>query len=266
MALIKCSECGKEISDKASACPNCGCPIKIENAETTNNTSQNQSNNKSNKKIIIIILLVMFVIMLLCAGFIFYLKVVQPQKTEERKNATYKEAIELLENGKYEEGKDLLQTISEYKDVNHILDQIEWESYAYEAINCVKPHLKNPDSFQLYEIIFYAPKDEDGITITDTRNMRPIILMHYGAQNGFGGNTTGYAICNYEWDNREYNFVGSCKSLNEKDYNEKDIEEMIICKTINIFRNDYDAIGNVDLNRIKTVLKNDAYITNKIIK
>lgn len=26
MALIKCSECGKEISDKANSCPNCGCP------------------------------------------------------------------------------------------------------------------------------------------------------------------------------------------------------------------------------------------------
>lgn len=26
MALIKCSECGKEISDKAKTCPNCGCP------------------------------------------------------------------------------------------------------------------------------------------------------------------------------------------------------------------------------------------------
>lgn len=26
MALIKCTECGKEFSDKAPACPNCGCP------------------------------------------------------------------------------------------------------------------------------------------------------------------------------------------------------------------------------------------------
>lgn len=26
MALIKCPECGKEISDKAPTCPNCGCP------------------------------------------------------------------------------------------------------------------------------------------------------------------------------------------------------------------------------------------------
>jgi predicted butyrate kinase (DUF1464 family) len=27
MALIKCSECGKDISDKAAACPGCGAPI-----------------------------------------------------------------------------------------------------------------------------------------------------------------------------------------------------------------------------------------------
>ena len=27
MALIKCNECGKEVSDKANTCPNCGAPI-----------------------------------------------------------------------------------------------------------------------------------------------------------------------------------------------------------------------------------------------
>ena len=27
MALIKCNECGKEMSDHAKQCPNCGCPI-----------------------------------------------------------------------------------------------------------------------------------------------------------------------------------------------------------------------------------------------
>lgn len=27
MALITCIECGKEVSDKAKSCPNCGCPI-----------------------------------------------------------------------------------------------------------------------------------------------------------------------------------------------------------------------------------------------
>jgi uncharacterized membrane protein YvbJ len=27
MALIPCDECGKEISEKAAACPNCGAPV-----------------------------------------------------------------------------------------------------------------------------------------------------------------------------------------------------------------------------------------------
>ena len=29
MALIKCEDCGKEISDKAKACIHCGCPINL---------------------------------------------------------------------------------------------------------------------------------------------------------------------------------------------------------------------------------------------
>ena len=28
MAMIKCPECGKDVSDRASSCPNCGCPIE----------------------------------------------------------------------------------------------------------------------------------------------------------------------------------------------------------------------------------------------
>ena len=30
MAFVKCPECGKEISDKATQCIHCGCPIEIE--------------------------------------------------------------------------------------------------------------------------------------------------------------------------------------------------------------------------------------------
>lgn len=29
MAMIKCPECGKDVSDKAKCCPNCGCPIEF---------------------------------------------------------------------------------------------------------------------------------------------------------------------------------------------------------------------------------------------
>lgn len=33
MALIICEECGKEFSDKATACPNCGCPVSANGAD-----------------------------------------------------------------------------------------------------------------------------------------------------------------------------------------------------------------------------------------
>ena len=34
MALIKCRECGKEVSDKAKKCVHCGCPIEKENIDS----------------------------------------------------------------------------------------------------------------------------------------------------------------------------------------------------------------------------------------
>lgn len=33
MALIKCVECGREISDKSDVCIYCGCPVKIKNLQ-----------------------------------------------------------------------------------------------------------------------------------------------------------------------------------------------------------------------------------------
>lgn len=36
MALIKCSECGKEISDKATTCIQCGAPLKTNNQISVN--------------------------------------------------------------------------------------------------------------------------------------------------------------------------------------------------------------------------------------
>ena len=35
MSLIKCKECGKEISDQAAACPNCGAPVQVAAAAET---------------------------------------------------------------------------------------------------------------------------------------------------------------------------------------------------------------------------------------
>ncbi|MBQ7421801.1 MAG: WG repeat-containing protein [Prevotella sp.] len=51
MALIKCSECGHEVSEKASVCPNCGCPIQSEGNPSVKGTSvEPQPQKKGNGK------------------------------------------------------------------------------------------------------------------------------------------------------------------------------------------------------------------------
>ena len=40
MALIKCKECGKEISDAADSCPHCGFPLKQESNNDENITKK----------------------------------------------------------------------------------------------------------------------------------------------------------------------------------------------------------------------------------
>ena len=49
MALIKCKECGHEVSDKASRCPNCGCPIQTGGNQSVNETNvESQPEKKGN--------------------------------------------------------------------------------------------------------------------------------------------------------------------------------------------------------------------------
>ena len=46
MAIIRCPECGKEVSTEAVACLNCGYPVaKILNSESQTNITVNQTDN-----------------------------------------------------------------------------------------------------------------------------------------------------------------------------------------------------------------------------
>jgi len=45
MALINCTECGKEISDRAVCCPNCGCPVELSEVES-NSEGKDQNSGK----------------------------------------------------------------------------------------------------------------------------------------------------------------------------------------------------------------------------
>lgn len=60
MALINCKECGKEISNKATTCPNCGNPI---------NDDTYTKEIKASKKVAIFIIAILVVVCII--GFIF---------------------------------------------------------------------------------------------------------------------------------------------------------------------------------------------------
>lgn len=302
MAMIKCPECGQEISDKAKKCVHCGkiliedkpatkvcsdcgkenpidatecvycgCPFDEETtAETPVQTTIAEKPKKNLKKIIIPVVAAVVVI---AVGLIIYnVKVVKPKNT-------YNEAMTLLEKGKYEEADKMLDSISGYKDVKTIQEQLKYESYVYECVNDWKNWLKNPDSFTLYDVAFYTDKESHGMyaqlsLMGEVDYSYPAVIFRSGAQNGFGGNTAGYELFYYVKD-KGYTCMGSCNSLDENDYYNDSGElkdendgamEVMLCKEMNELKEKAKSVGDVDMDRLKTVLKNDAYSTIKIIE
>lgn len=257
-----CSDCGKENPIDATECTYCGCPFdETVVAETSPvQTAQAEKPKKNLKKIIIPIVAAVVVI---AVGLIIYnVKVIKPKNT-------YNEAMELLEKGKYEEANKMLDSISGYEDVATIQEQIKWESRVYECVTDVKQYLKNPDSLQVYEVAFYdgyksdlSEEKKDAMEpIMGLAGGEPICVMHRGGQNGFGGNTTGYSL--FLYSDGAYKYMGSCDTLDE---DEVDDDDETICQLINIYKDNLEQVGDVDLSRIKNIIKNDSYSTIKIIE
>lgn len=277
MALIKCPECGKEISDKASNCPNCGCPMgkqeikvmpSLEVSTSANESLDEVSIKKNVFKMKFIIPMIAGIIIVVISAF-YDLKVIKPKNM-------YLQATKLLDNGEYDEANKLLSKINTYKNVKKMREEVQYETYVFSCINEIKQYLKNPDSFSPYEITFYNSLGENNgqsgeIVKNETNDDKkyPICIMHYTAQNGFGGNTTGYAMFKYSNEKDKYQIFGTCNSLDEEDYDKTDKDEildLIVCKFVKLYQEGEHAIGNVNMNRIKTVLKNENYKTIKIIE
>ena len=86
MALVKCRECGKEISDKAKICVNCGCPIE----NNKNNTKK--SHKKRQKKKINSINILYIVIAILVLSII--VSIIKQEKEYQDKVDEYNERLE----------------------------------------------------------------------------------------------------------------------------------------------------------------------------
>lgn len=85
MSLIKCKECGKDVSNTALSCPHCGCLIKEE---------KKLKKEKKNHKKIIIFSIIIAVIVLLSAGGLFFFHKHKLDKYKEN----YEEILDKIVN------------------------------------------------------------------------------------------------------------------------------------------------------------------------
>ncbi len=117
MALIKCPECGKEISDKAGACPHCGCPIGNTTQPMQNNDGKS---NKGSKKILIGVVAVVAI-----AGTGYYFGIAKPQQHLAEQKAVYEEAQDLIDEGKYDKAIEKLNSIIDYDGAQDAINEAE---------------------------------------------------------------------------------------------------------------------------------------------
>lgn len=153
MALIKCSECGKEFSNLANACPNCGCPTKINknneldkkiesnninrNIELDKKIASNNINRNKNNPLngCLVTLIIMFIIP---AFFLVECSV-------ESNNAKRKKENEKIEAQQKREEEELAQQLADEEKLNELkmmnydlcdnTSDINIENYEFVNIN-----------------------------------------------------------------------------------------------------------------------------------
>lgn len=122
MALIKCPECNKEISDKVTACPHCGYPLSETNSEKlVEEYGEAKQKNKTNKKKSIKVLVIICVVVVLIGiGIGTYFAV-----TAKERN--YNKAIELYNSGNYSDSLIVFKEISDYEDSEDYIEKCNYE-------------------------------------------------------------------------------------------------------------------------------------------
>lgn len=91
MALIKCLECGREISDKAISCPNCGRPIKIQSPYDVVTDKQPQKQKRVNGCLVAFLIIVFSLLFFMILGGLFFsiMKETQNKDNVEREESVH---------------------------------------------------------------------------------------------------------------------------------------------------------------------------------
>ena len=276
MALIKCPECGKEISSLSKSCPNCGCPIESSDVTLVGTEQQKTKtalavpvkhlHSRIQPKILVVVSVIVAVLI-----FVVVFGLIIPNQKE----STYNQALSLLESGNYVEGQSLLSKIPDYKDATIILEESRYETYVYSACEAIKYTLKNPDSMVIYEVSFYSTKptgesasNEMAAGIAGTFDsslideLHPIVVLTFGGQNGYGGITPGYYVATFKQEDQKYEIYGFTESKDPEDLNANNtyyLQELVTTAAIRMVEQESVKVGSVDIDRVNKVIKDSSY-------
>lgn len=151
MSLIKCKECGREISSQATSCPNCGCPVTppLQNTPLQSNPSAivypQTSKKKTSNSITVIFAVLIFVSIL-----VFIISNIMKNPEAYKKQSIIEKEMKLTKE------QDIYRTITQTE---------------------IKKLLNHPDTAQFRGISAWNFKVEDGIVI---------VQSSVTAQNSFG--------------------------------------------------------------------------------
>lgn len=116
MALIKCPECGKEISDTAKSCPNCGFQIK----------------SKSSKRSRRFILFVAFILAIAAGGFYVNYEMERSQRAREANEAFLNKCPYNTYSDLYHNLNKYSMSNEDYMNVNNIIRMDEIRNVPFE--------------------------------------------------------------------------------------------------------------------------------------
>ena len=273
MALIKCPECGKEFSDKAACCPNCGCPIDVVKKEieeagssATNSSADSASsssesthspeaivspsehkNNTINKKI--------FALIPIFAVVVLVISIVSSKGSAKKK--AYSQALEAFENDDYEKAKTDFDQLKGYKDADKylsfsnaqlLMDEGKYEK-AYKELAEINDFSGVSDALEetflesiscvcLSDYRQYL-KNPDSLNVSSidyygSQEEYPSMVMAISGENGWGGTSSSFVLYTWDTDEKKYEIFGTCDSLDEDDYDEDDSDDFVELLTCRI--------------------------------
>lgn len=118
MALIKCPECEKEISDQASTCPNCGCPVTKTGMAMF---SEQTSYAPTKSKFPVVPVIVVSIIVILIGFAIYYINTKKPSGMDDEIYTIGKSAVKVIDD--YLDNSADYDTT--YRKLDGLADQVE---------------------------------------------------------------------------------------------------------------------------------------------